>query len=92
MAGRIFGNDRRTVPVQAGASDGGSPRDGSSPTRDRELQRMAAFRVREAANRIAVLANSAQNDGLRETLLAICQRLLSEERTLLDGGGPARDG
>jgi hypothetical protein len=53
---------------------------------------MAAFRVRETANRIATLANSAQNERLREELLAICQTLLREERTLLDSLGAAPDG
>jgi hypothetical protein len=49
---------------------------------------MAAFRIREAANRIATLANSAQNEMLRRELLAICQRLVNEERALLDAGEP----
>jgi hypothetical protein len=49
---------------------------------------MAAFRIREAANRIATLANSAQNETLRRELLSICQRLVNEERALLDADAP----
>ena len=84
MAGRVFGSNGSQAAVQAsGAGDGSI--DGSSSQRgDHELRRMAAFRVREAANRIAVLANSAQSDGLRASLLAICERLVAEERALLD--------
>jgi len=52
--------------------------------REQEICRMAAFRVRETANRIATLANSAGDAGLRRDLLAVCQRLLREERALLD--------
>jgi len=45
---------------------------------------MAAFRIREAANRVATLANTAQSETLRSELLAICETLLEEERGLLD--------
>jgi hypothetical protein len=48
-----------------------------------ELCRMAAFRIREAANRIATLANSVHDVSLRGELLAVCERLLAEERDLL---------
>jgi len=51
--------------------------------RDQELCRMAAFRLRETANRIATLANSAADERLRSTLIAVCDRLLQEERELL---------
>lgn len=51
--------------------------------RDQELCRMAAFRVRETANRIATLANSARDECLRSMLIAVCDRLLREERDLL---------
>ncbi len=55
----------------------------SDAMRDQEICRMAAFRIRETANRVATLANSAGDDGLRAALLALCERLLAEERTLL---------
>ena len=54
--------------------------------RDEELYRMAAFRIRETANRIATLANSVRDDTLRAELHSVCQRLLSEERALLTRG------
>lgn len=51
--------------------------------RDQEICRMAAFRIREAANRIATLANNANDGALKRELLKLCQRLLAEEHTLL---------
>jgi hypothetical protein len=54
-----------------------------SQIRAEEVCRMAAFRIRETANRIATLANSARDDALRRILLATCERLLAEERALL---------
>jgi len=48
-----------------------------------ELCRMAAFRIRETANRIATLANSVHEASLRRELLGVCERLLAEERDLL---------
>lgn len=93
MAGRVPGDRNPTVVLVLQAAESGNDGtfDGSSPQRhDGELRRMAAFRVHETANRIAILANSAGNDQLREKLLAICQRLLGEERALLDGSGPTR--
>jgi hypothetical protein len=56
---------------------------GESKIRNEELYRMAAFRIRETANRIATLANSVRDEALRAELLAVCERLLSEERALL---------
>ncbi|MDX2170384.1 MAG: hypothetical protein SF182_25150 [Deltaproteobacteria bacterium] len=53
------------------------------PMRDQEICRMAAFRIRETANRIATLANNATDSALKHELLTVCQRLLAEERTLL---------
>jgi hypothetical protein len=86
MAGRELGGNGRPAALHAaenGSADGfdGGP---SPQRRDTELRRMAAFRVRETANRIATLANNAQNEDLRRELLAICQRLMKEERLLLD--------
>lgn len=71
----------RGAPVTAGAGPIGTK--GESQIRDEELYRMAAFRIREAANRIATLANSAQDAALRQELSAACERLLNEERRLL---------
>ncbi|MFN8640611.1 MAG: hypothetical protein U0802_02705 [Candidatus Binatia bacterium] len=77
--------------LQVAASGSSDTDGGSSGHQDLELRRMAAFRVREAANRIAVLANGAQAAGLRQTLLGICQTLLHEERALLDDDRSAGD-
>jgi hypothetical protein len=65
--------------------DGVGQRAGSSDSQidGDEVYRMAAFRIRETANRIATLANSARDDALRHALLATCDRLLAEERDLL---------
>jgi len=52
--------------------------------RDREICRMAAFRIRETANRIATLANSAQDENLRRALKVLNQRLMCEEHALLE--------
>lgn len=57
---------------------------GESHIREEEVYRMAAFRIRETANRIATLANGVRDDALRTALLQACERLLSEERTLLE--------
>ena len=81
MAGRNVGNNQ---PLRAAADDGDGVNGGPARRLDSELRRMAAFRVHETANRIATLANSAQNEALRRELLAICQRLMHEERLLLD--------
>jgi len=57
---------------------------GTDPqARDSELYRMAAFRIREAANRIATLANASHDETLQRQLLAVCERLVDEERALL---------
>ena len=56
---------------------------GEAQIRDEELYRMAAFRIRETANRIAKLANGAQDPALRSELSGVCERLLNEERALL---------
>jgi hypothetical protein len=54
-----------------------------SHIRAEEVYRMAAFRIHETANRIAMLANSAHDDDMRRALLVSCERLLAEERDLL---------
>lgn len=83
MPGREPGDSTPPVSPRA-AQNGGADRDDAWERGDAELRRMAAFRVRETANRIATLANSAQNEDLRRALLAICQRLMKEERLLLE--------
>ncbi len=50
---------------------------------DAELRRMAAFRIRETANRIATLAHSAADDRLRQDLLRVCKTLLADEQGLM---------
>ncbi len=49
---------------------------------DDERLRIAAFRLRETAKQIAALGGSAQDPALRNTLLAIHERLLEQEREL----------
>jgi len=79
----MMGNEgeERGAPVTAGAGPMGT--EAETQIRDEELYRMAAFRIRETANRIATLANSAQDETLRRELSAVCERLLKEERELL---------
>lgn len=67
--------------VSVATASGG--RRGESQIRDEERYRMAAFRIRETANRIATLANGAHDPALRRELLAVRERLLEEERALL---------
>ncbi len=66
----------------------GSETGGGGRRQDAELRRMAMFRIREAANRLATLANSAQDERLRDELLRIYRALLDHERALLDGSSP----
>jgi hypothetical protein len=66
----------------AGSGSGLSGR-GESQMADQECLHMAAFRIKETANRIATLARRARNPALRRALLAIRERLLSEEQQLL---------
>lgn len=56
---------------------------GESHSRDEEVFRMAAFRIRETAKRVATLAHSARSANLRRELLDVCERLLAEEAALL---------
>lgn len=76
-------SQRRPAEARLAARYGGDADGGPPPRPDTELRRMAAFRVRETANRIATLAQSAQNEALRRELLSIAQRLKNEERLLL---------
>lgn len=82
---------RAQAPSLQAAADGNDGDRASPAQRDAELRRMAAFRVRETANRIATLSNSAQNETLRRDLMALCRTLLREERALLDLPEPAAD-
>lgn len=66
----------------------GTDRATDAQMRDEELCRMAAFRIRETANRIACLANSAQDERLRRELIAVCERLVREEHNLLASTPP----
>ncbi len=91
MTGKRLGDNQPAVALHAAKADGGNGQNSATPARDTELRRMAAFRVRETANRIATLANNAHNEALRQELLSICQRLMQEERALLDPTGPPRD-
>lgn len=68
---------------QDAGSGSGPSGEGESRMGDQECLRMAAFRIREAANRIGALADRARNPALRRDLLAIGGRLLNEEQELL---------
>jgi hypothetical protein len=50
---------------------------------DRELRYIAAFRLRDAANRVATLVGLTMSSELRAELLAVYERLMDEERRLL---------
>ena len=80
-------SDRKTMPSEpdalAKAETAGRRIRVEAQIRDEELYRMAAFRIREAATRIAKLANGTHDPALRSELSAVCERLLSEERALL---------
>lgn len=47
---------------------------------DNELMRIAAFKLRESANRLMTLANAAQSDRVRGRLHAVCEQLLRQEK------------
>jgi hypothetical protein len=51
---------------------------------DRELIRMALFRVAETAKRVARLAASARESGVREHLSEVAARLSEHEQQLSD--------
>lgn len=57
--------------------------EGKAELHDEECLRMAAFRIRETAKRIAVLADRIQDPARRRDLRALHERLLNEERGLL---------
>lgn len=50
---------------------------------ERELRFIAAFRLRDAANRVATLVSMTTSAGLRTELLGVYERLMDEERALL---------
>jgi len=50
---------------------------------ERELRFIAAFRLRDAANRLATLVGMTRSPALRAELLAVYDRLMAEERELL---------
>lgn len=77
--------DRRASVALHAAGHGGD--DSSVHRDDAELRRMAAFRIRETANRIATLAPRARSEDLRRQLNEIWEQLLQEERRLLGDHG-----
>lgn len=83
MARRRIPSDEREArdgPDLAGAGSGVA----ESQIRSEEIFRMAAFRIRETANRIATLSHSARDPALQRELQIVCERLLEEERRLLE--------
>ena len=47
---------------------------------DDELVRIAAFKLRDSANRLMTLANEAQSEKVRGQLHAVCEQLLLHEK------------
>ncbi len=56
---------------------------GMTRIQGKELWGIAAFRLRESANKILALADQAESPAMRSKLLSICVRLGEEERELL---------
>jgi hypothetical protein len=54
-----------------------------SKIEERELWSIAAFRLRESANKILALADGAESAVMRRKLLSICAKLADEEQRLL---------
>ena len=65
-----------------GASGNRLPGVSGAQMHDEECLRMAAFRLRETAKQLAMLAGRAQDPVLRNTLLAIHKQLLNQEGEL----------
>ena len=75
-------NGKATPPPLA--FDAGTVAPGNPPDyHERELRFIAAFRLRDAANRIATLVGMTRSAQLRAELLAMYDRLMAEERELL---------
>lgn len=51
-------------------------------TQERELCKIAAFRLREAANRIDVLANGARSPELRALFVSIYEKMMRDQQEL----------
>lgn len=51
-------------------------------TQERELCKIAAYRLREAANRIDVLANGARSAELRALFVSIYEKLMGDQEEL----------
>jgi hypothetical protein len=47
---------------------------------DIELMRIAAFKLRESANRMMTLANAARSAKVRGRLHKVCEQLLQQEK------------
>jgi hypothetical protein len=80
--------DERGAAVGPSGGRGGPDRE--SQIRAEELCRMAAFRLRETANRIATLAQNANSPALHDALLEVHRRLTADERELLQLAGANR--
>jgi hypothetical protein len=75
-------NGKSGAPALA-ATTQGTELEGQGEYHERELRLIAAFRVRDAANRIATLVGMSDSTKLRTELLALYDRLMGEERELL---------
>jgi hypothetical protein len=51
-------------------------------TQERELCKIAAYRLREAANRIDFLANGARSPELRAIFVSIYEKLMGDQQEL----------
>ena len=65
-----------------GGSINPAPSDEGEAQHEEECLQMAAFRIHETANRIALLAERAKDPALRRALHALHKRLLNEEQAL----------
>jgi hypothetical protein len=53
---------------------------------DSELMKIAAFKLRESANRMLTLAQKAESPTIRGKLVAVSEQLLRQERKLFGNG------
>jgi hypothetical protein len=69
-----------SFPREQGANEMGEKID------DGELMKIAAFKLRESANRMLTLAQKAESPLIRGKLVAVSEQLLRQERKLFGNG------
>lgn len=75
-------NGKSTTPILTPSAESAGL-ESQGRYQERELRLIAAFRLRDAANRIATLVGMSESRELRAELLALYDRLMGEERELL---------